>query len=392
MDPAHLRVSHIVADLAKAGGGPSYTVPALSSALAALGDVVRLHSVARDRCSDCSVSFSGIEVAAHPADMLTRPLRGSTTLYRSLRADAANGAILHAHGLWLLPNLYPAWIKQAFPDTLVVHSPRGMLAPAAMQISTWKKKPVWHLWQKLALQKADCLHATAMSEYEEIRALGLRKPVAVIRNGIDVPPLAVDHQRGGRAESSRTILSVGRLHPKKALDVLVRAWSSLESSYPAWSVRIVGPAEGRYDEQLRQLARGLGLERLSIEGPVYNGVKLATYRAADLFVLPTLNENFGVAVAEALAAEVPVISTKGAPWSGLVAEGCGWWIDHGVEPLVHALRTAMEMPSLHLAEMGRKGRNWMERDFSWSGVATEMRAVYAWLRGEGPMPTCIEVA
>jgi glycosyltransferase involved in cell wall biosynthesis len=264
-----------------------------------------------------------------------------------------------------------------------------MLAPAALQISKWKKKPVWHLWQKSALQSADCIHATALSEYEEIRALGLKNPVAVIPNGIDVPPLPERWSQSGDGMGIRTILSLGRLHPKKALDVLIRAWAFLEPRYPNWRVRIIGPSEGGCDEALRQLARSLGLRRLTIEGPVYGDKKLVTYRGADLFVLPTRNENFGIAVAEALAAEVPVISTKGAPWSGLEQEGCGWWIDQGVEPLARSLEKAMELDPLALVDMGRRGREWMERDFGWHRVATEMRAVYAWLRQEAPMPSCV---
>ena len=113
----------------------------------------------------------------------------------------------------------------------------------------------------------------------------------------------------------------------------------------------------------------LGLTRVSVEGPIYGDAKTAAYREADLFVLPTLNENFGLTVAEALAAGTPAISTKGAPWSGLESEGCGWWIDHGVEPLAAALAHAMALPREALKAMGDKGREWMARDFSWDRVA-----------------------
>src|SRR5207248_11348697 len=114
--------------------------------------------------------------------------------------------------------------------------------------------------------------------------------------------------------------------------------------------------------QLAALAAGLKTQRVSIEGPVAGDAKSAAYRKADLFVLPTLNENFAVTVAEALAAGTPVIATKGAPWRGLEREGCGWWIDHGVEPLVATLTEAMAMRREALQSMGEKGRSWMKRD------------------------------
>src|SRR5262249_16630852 len=146
----------------------------------------------------------------------------------------------------------------------------------------------------------------------------------------------------------------------------VRAWALIEAEYPNWRLRIIGPSELGYDEELRGGAATLSLRRVSIEGPVYGDTKLGLMRAADVFVLPTLDENFGMTVAEALAAGTPVITTKGAPWSGLETEGCGWWIDHGVEPLTAALATSMSMPRTALRAMGAKGQAWVARDFSWS--------------------------
>ena len=124
---------------------------------------------------------------------------------------------------------------------------------------------------------------------------------------------------------------------------------------------------------------------VAILGPIYGKAKTAAYREADLFVLPSLNENFGLTAAEALAAGTPVISTKGAPWSRLDSEGCGWWIDQGIEPLATTLARAMVLPRVTLKAMGDKGRHWMAREFSWDRVARDMLDVYQWLaRGAEP--------
>jgi glycosyltransferase involved in cell wall biosynthesis len=131
-----------------------------------------------------------------------------------------------------------------------------------------------------------------------------------------------------------------------------------DRNYRGHSPREVGPPEAGHDDELRALAMALGLTRVSVEGPIYGDAKTTAYRDADVFVLPTLNENFGLTVAEALAAGTPAISTKGAPWNGLESEGCGWWIDHGVEPLAEALARAMALPREALKEMGDKGREW----------------------------------
>ena len=137
--------------------------------------------------------------------------------------------------------------------------------------------------------------------------------------------------------ADRVVLSLGRIHPKKGLDRLVRAWAKVEAAHPDWRLRIVGPAELGHDAELRALAASLNLSRVSIEPAIYGEEKYTAFREADIFVLPTLNENFAMTVAESLAAGTPVISTKGAPWAGLEVERCGWWIDHGIEPLAAAL-------------------------------------------------------
>jgi glycosyltransferase involved in cell wall biosynthesis len=213
--------------------------------------------------------------------------------------------------------------------------------------------------------------------------------VAIVPNGIDLPDLAtVPRQRG----SDRIVLSLGRIHPKKGLDRLVRAWAKIEAEFPSWRLRLVGPAEAGHDKRLAALARSLRLQRVTIEGPIYDAErKLSAYRSADLFVLPTLNENFALTVAEALAAEVPAISTKGAPWAGLETERCGWWIDHGAEPLAAALRHAMTIGCEARQAMGARGRAWMARDFGWDRVAGDMLAVYRWLKSGGEPPRTVRV-
>jgi glycosyltransferase involved in cell wall biosynthesis len=189
----------------------------------------------------------------------------------------------------------------------------------------------------------------------------------------------------------RVVLSLGRIHPKKGLGRLVHAWSKVEAGYPGWRLKIAGPPELGHDNELRALAVSLGLTRISIEGPIYGEARTAAYQDADVFALPTLNENFGLTVAEALAAGTPVISTKGAPWRGLEAEGCGWWVEQGVEPVAAALAQAMAFPREGLKAMGVRGRAWMARDFSWDRVARDMLDVYRWLVEGGKPPPSIRL-
>jgi glycosyltransferase involved in cell wall biosynthesis len=382
-----LRAVHAVAGLDPAHGGPSYSVPRLCEALAGIGAEVVLLSVGSggDNQADaregtyCDRRFAA-DYAAVP---VLGNLRRSSGLSHALFESAVAADLIHNHGLWLMPNIEAGRAARRAGKPLIL-SPRGMLAPAALAFSRRRKRLFWRLLQGRGVRQAACLHATSEEEYGEIRGFGLSNPVAVIPNGIDLP-----EPTAGKMGKERIVLSLGRIHPKKGLDRLVRAWAQVERRFPDWRLRVVGPAEGGHDEALRALAISLGLSRISIEGPVYGEDKSRAYRACELFVQPTANENFGLTVAEALACELPAISTKGAPWSGLSAEGCGWWIEHGVEPLAAALATAMTLPPDALRAMGARGRAWMARDFSWDRVARDMLGVYRWLIGEIAAPETV---
>lgn len=312
-------------------------------------------------------------------------LLGSRSLKRAVMAAAEKGDVLHSSGLWRMPNVYPGWAAARTGCPLVV-SPHGMLGPSALKFS-WRKKWLFAvLAQNRALEAVTCFHATSSEEMADIRAYGLKAPIALIPIGIDVPRKSVpDDPRRCR----RTLLYLGRVHPIKGLDRLLAAWSRLESLFPDWDLRIVGPSEVGYGFKLRSHALGAGLKRVAFNNGLFGEEKMRAYRDADLFVLPTLNENFGMVVAESLANSTPVVCTKGAPWEGLEAHGCGWWVDHGVEPLALALSEAMAQPRSQLDAMGARGRDWMIRDFSWGRVAADMEQLYRWCKTKGPPPAFV---
>lgn len=373
----------IVGSIEDESAGPSYSVVRLAEELAARGvrsELMSLAETARDGGSN------GVRVRAFRADPgplpLPRQLAPSRAMARAVDAAADAGAILHAHGLWRMPNVYPGRAALRTSAPLVV-SPRGMLGAAALTFSRRQKQMFWQAFQRRALRSVTCFHATAPSEVEDIRAFGLTAPVAVIPNGIDVPNTASTVLR---PNEPRQVLHLGRIHPKKGIDRLLRAWALLADATNGWELRIVGPSEGGHAEALQALALGLGLANVRFEGPIHGDAKAAAYAGAELFVLPTLHENFGMVVAEALAQGTPVISTIGAPWEGLAIERCGWWVEHGPDPLAAALRESMALSDEARAQMGARGRAWMQRDFTWEAIAEKMERLYRWCAGDGERP------
>lgn len=372
-----MKVVHIVPNIGREAAGPTYSVPRICKSLLGKGVEVTLTTlVDRD-----TPNYGFIKAFRQDLHFLKR-LGFSSELLEWLRSQAKKNEskIYHSHSLWMMPNVYPGWASKGLKVKLII-SPRGTLSAYALNINKWVKKLFWIFLQGPVVRQASCLHATAESEYRDIRALGLTQPVCIIPNGIDVPVFEPKQSN----LNHRTLLYLGRIHPKKGLINLLHAWAQVENHFPDWKLKIIGPNEISHLEDLLKLRDKLSLERVEITDPLYGEDKLNAYRDAEIFVLPTHSENFGMTVAESLAAGTPVIVTQGAPWPEIGIKNAGWWIDIGVEPLVCCLRQALSMESADLVKMGANGRRWMIESYSWDAIACEMAMVYRWML-EGGMP------
>jgi len=194
-----------------------------------------------------------------------------------------------------------------------------------------------------------------------------------------------------RPAGRRRLLFLSRIHPKKGIDVLLRAWAGLETARPDWDLVIAGPDEVGHTAEMQGLAHRLELRRVKWLPAVHGEAKSELYRSADCFVLPTHAENFGLVIAEALAHEVPVITTRNAPWDGLRAHRCGWWVDLDETVLRQTLEEATSQSREGLFAMGTRGRAWMERDFGWDGIGEKMLAVYEWVAGRSARPEFVVI-
>ena len=153
---------------------------------------------------------------------------------------------------------------------------------------------------------------------------------------------------------------------------------------------VAGPSEEGHIEEVKQAVESAGFQdQFEFPGPVDDMLKWDFFRQADLFALPTFSENFGIVVAEALASEVPVITTKGTPWKDLDDHNCGWWVDIGVEPLVEALREAIGLSDVERHEMGKRGRDLVKKCYSWEKIAEDMLSVYRWVIDGGTPPDAL---
>lgn len=376
-----MKLVHVVPHIDQEAAGPSYSVPRLCQSLAACGNEVEL------TCIAARGDIAGVVLDLHPQWPILGRFAVSTSLARALRQKAQAVDVVHNHSLWSMVNVAAGWVVPGRRAKLVT-SPRGTLSAYALGRS---RRAKWLLWplQRRALARADMLHATSEVELQEIRAQGFKAPVVLLPNGIDLP--ALPPTRSTQQAESRTLLYLGRIHPIKGLDRLLQAWTQVQTRHPQWRLLVAGRGETAHVQEVKAMAEKLAVQRVEFPGPLYGDAKAAAYFQADLFVLPTHSENFGMVVAEALSHGCPAVVSRGAPWPGLVAEGCGWWVDNSVPTLVAALTEAMSLTPDQLATMGLRGRAWMERDFGWAAIGQKMDAAYRWLITGGAPPSCIRL-
>lgn len=373
---------HSIVDEAK---GPSYSVRRLYDEIIKQGRNV----VLVDADFQLGVSLPSFSMSFLPGYGPAK-LGRSPDMYRYLKKEATNGSItlLHNHGLWMMPNVYPGWIAKRYKIPLIT-SPRGTFAPAAWNSGSKIKKLFWPLLQKPALDKTVCFHATSYSEYLDIRRMGYKQPVAIIPNGIDVPELSITQLDS--SSDMKTLLFLGRIHPIKGIDMLLYAWSTLQHEFQNWQLKIIGPDNNNYLATLKEIANRLKLQRVIFGGAIYGDRKWREYHDTDLYVLPTHSENFAMSVAESLAMATPVVVTKGAPWSEVETSNSGRWVEINSDAILVGLREMMQKPTDELQRMGLNGANLMISRYSWSGIANNMIKLYHWVLHGGDVPAFVRL-
>jgi len=365
-------------------GGIARSTPELALALQRQGLSLTLlapqpaHAVETVTSLDCESSFFSGLIAGAPQAAWKRELN-------EFILNSKKPEVIHLAGLWLPFSRAVVGLAKGEEIPLIL-SPRGMLEPWALNSKKWKKKLAWTLYQKRDLEKATAFHATARSEADSIRRLGFKQPIAIIPNGVHLPQITTDQPKTGEPKTEeKTALFLSRINPKKGLPMLLDAWAKLA---PAdWRLVIAGNDDSHHLPVVERKVRELGLgERVEIAGPLFGAAKEAAYRHADLFVLPSYSENFGIVVAEAMGYGLPVLTTTGCPWQELQTHNCGWWVEPTPAGIERGLNEALSTKNEALSEMGLRGRKLVEEKYQWPGIAERMLEFYEWVLHGGERP------
>jgi len=293
--------------------------------------------------------------------------------------------ILSVHGLWKYCSVGSQRWHQRTGRPYVVHS-HGMLDLWALRNARWKKRIAAALYENQHLRGAACLRALSEAEARSIRDYGLRNPICVIPNGIDLPDLRGNDAKT-QSENPKTLLYLGRLHRKKNLANLIRAWNktfhSQDRNSDSWVLAIAGWDQGGYESELKRTAAGASVVFL---GPRFGAEKNECYRACDAFILPSLSEGLPMTVLEAWAHAKPVLMTPECNLPEGFQANAALRIGTTPDEIAAGLKQLAEMSDKDRNQMGNRGRVLVATRFSWPRIGEQMWQVYEWVLGGGSLP------
>jgi glycosyltransferase involved in cell wall biosynthesis len=312
----------------------------------------------------------------------------SPALRRRFHQTLAAADAYHIHGLWQEHCSMTAAYASGHRKPFVV-SAHGMLDAWALANKGFKKRLYASLVERRQLARATCLRALTLTERDDFRRFGLRNPVAVIPNGVDIPDTDGDEFFGRFPElrGKRLVLFMGRIHPKKGPALLCRAWARIHSSFPDAHLVLAGPDSENTSRDVAQLIaeKGIGAS-VSMPGLLQGSLTWSALRAAELFVLPSYSEGLSRAVLEAMGCGVPVVITRACNFPEVGEHDCGVVIETDEQALAGAMSDMLRAPAVALRRMGQNGERLVRERFSWRVVGRQQALLYGWVLGGGAPP------
>lgn len=393
-----MKVGFLVGSVSREAGGLFQSVRGLAKAVASANATASVFGISDEKSAVDSLEWQPLSV--HAFRPRFRAWGYSNQLLPALlRADLD---ILSTHGLWKYCSVASHQWNRRSGRPYIVH-PHGMLERWALQNAKWKKQIAALLYEDTHLRDAACLRALCEAEAQSIRVYGMRNPICVIPNGVDLPDLvessaleveSLPFQKF--AQGRKVLLYLGRLHPKKNVANLVRAWKQTLESHPLtpenWVLAIAGWDQGGYERELKKLSSDDGLPAsVSFLGPLFGQEKEAAYRVCDAFILPSLSEGLPMTVLEAWAHAKPVLMTPECNLPEGFAAGAALQIGTSPEEIAAGLKQLAEMTEDDRRAMGARGRTLVATKFSWPRIGEQMQSVFEWVLGGGPTPQSVRL-
>lgn len=381
-----MKVLHVISGLAKTAGGTTEAVSKICHVQSKAGLDVTL--VAFDYGERPPVLQDAISAGVKYVPMkrlFGSPVLPSLDMMQRLPPLVKASDIVHVHGQWHFPNWYAPYCARRFSKPYVM-MPHGALEPERLKISHLKKSMLGVHLDKPALLKSDSIFVTAESERDGVEAYGIRGKSVIIPLGIsraEFPHVAESAKEAVRAklgipQGKKLMLYFSRITQFKGVDLLAESWRQMKAFHAEWQLVLAGPDDhhGYLDKAKRYYASLLDDGSYQFVGPVFGADRVALLQTAECFVLPTRNENFSFAIAEAMVSGLPVVTTKGAPWAILEEIDAGRWVDVSIGAIRQGLTEIMSLSDTARADMGLRGRKYVEDFLSWDAIVKRQITAY----------------
>ena len=455
-----MKILHVVALIQASTGGPAVSVTRLASEQAKMGHDVTLACLDYPHLGPQVAAPGVRVVSVKGNFLAVRGRGWSPEFRRVVLEEATKVDVVHNHGLWMWPNAYAREAAVAAGKPLIISPRgmleawslgrsklRKAVAWRLFERKNLQSAALFHATaesEKRSIEKAishgltrikgrispgGCADRTggkcsrrgialgpsavpgdrnASSNEDNLRLTDLKLktttgvPVVVAPNGVDLPHLDRKPGRGVLEEKfpelrgRRWVVFMSRLHPKKGIDVLLRAWRKQRNvEHTACGIRHTEKRESLspvlvlagsdligYGEEIERMIKELGLEdSVVMTGEVSGEAKDCLLGNAEVFVLPSYSENFGIVVAEAMAWGRPAIASTGTPWQEVADVSAGWWVKPEEEALADALAEALGTRREELEAMGARGRALVERSYTWALPARSLVEAYSQVTG-----------
>jgi glycosyltransferase involved in cell wall biosynthesis len=368
-------------------GGPSKSVVELAQALGSLGISVDLVTTNANGSISLDVPLHTwlIEKYYRIRYFPYWPLSDyklSLSLTKWLFQHVADYDLVHTNAIFSFSILPAYWACQLHRVPYIV-TPRGMLEPWALSYKAWKKRFYYALLEKPALQRASAVQMLASTEAERTKHLNLKAPLVIVPNGIhrqdfeNLPDPELFYQKFPDTRHKALIIFLGRVDPKKGLDLLAVAFAKLHTHFPQTHLIVAGPDNTGFLPTAQSYFAKTGcLDAVTFTGMLTGSLKYAALAAARIYVAPSYSEGFSMSILEGMASGLPCVITTGCNFSEAAEVQAAHVININADELADALIECLKYPQ-QAQEMGDRARQLILEQYTWDRIASNLSKVYS---------------
>ena len=314
----------------------------------------------------------------------------SLSLLKWLFNNVVNYDLVHTHTVFAPLVLLTHWACQ-FHKIPYVMTPHGMLEPWALAYKAWKKQFYFNVLEKPALKNAQGIQVLATSEAERVKSLGFKHTI-LVPNGIHhqefetLPNPDIFYQQFPTTRNKTLILFLGRIDPKKGLDLLARAFAKIHRLFPQTHLVVAGPDSIGFQQTVENYFSQTGcLDAVTFTGMLSGSMKYAALSAASLYVAPSYSEGFSMSVLEGMASGLPCVITTGCNFPEAAAAQAAYVVDINADAIADALINCLNNPQ-QSKEIGDRAREFIFQNYTWDKSGEFLKQVYTAIVNKKPLP------